>query len=1093
MKSCGDAESGEGGFEVEENNRSEWAELLWPRNKKKRSWRIALYAFVFATLVISITVGVMFAVLPSAVQRAVDGTVLQLTSVTVSSPSASSVQIDVAGQVKKKSPLSARIDGFPVVVWHDPKAGGHDGSHGRRLEASRKIGDMRIGHIDSSGKISKLHFTTPLNITDAEAFDDFLVELVQDGSSNWRLSGSTTVHVIGMAFEDVRFDKSIKLNGFGIRSKSQTAGDDDKTAVVAAPENVRVVSYDFSGSTFLQIRMAITVRLLNAGHTIIEPLGDIGFRTIFEGIHLGIISAKNVTLRPGDNEMVFVGGFDPFAEIQNQELTFGEVRNGVAKLLGSMFGGSPATISVIGDFCSIPLYTAAIRAIDIDVPLRRPSADDEEEGLLRGLEFESFSLSEVEGRPNTAHLSGHTFLDLLNPLGDPLLLDTRNVALRGFLEFALPAARSSGREAVGSITALLAADEPTVRPARSLPNSISPRPRTLWTAPHEANQSRGCELFVDQLIRTAESCQGGHCIAGAALSPGLGRAGARRLQAGRIVNAIPHRVRMKIEADVELLAGGKPFERWIASYVREPFVVASLVKTSADAQVNLGPLGLLQLNGLEVDRDMQLAGMDGMNGTRVQSITFGRPASDGALTLSVVRVLLANPGKGRIGLGPMLMEMFYQGMHLGYLRLRGEVEIRPGDNMIVFEGFVDPVQEELPLMDTFFIAFASGTTPPSPVTVKMLAAGTVVRSREWADLAWQVDGRTSTPRWITQALADTELKTHVTGVSKGSLIRETRISDLRLTMGDMVVPISGGLSLTIRNPLGPHNAFVLQSVSAEMELELPGGSRPFALLETGSLELLTQDMASDDTIEVLSQMDGVLRVLSQEAFGEFAASFLSQTALPIHVNGTAVVAVQTSFGLLRLSGVRLTSSIRLDGFGGIHRTTIIAAELRGNRTAAEALNNDGPFTEAGEGSGPWDGIGITVQIRLVNDSPARIPFGPLYLILGVQGAAEWSDIGVVRLPASVLQGGDNILSLKGILVGTQKNRAVLGRLFGEAMAPQDANRVREALRTRAASPLEVEREFGFAVRETASSPPWLLMALAAVELSPVVDGSLSDL
>ncbi|KAJ3205680.1 hypothetical protein HDU82_005041 [Entophlyctis luteolus] len=248
-------------------------------------------------------------------QSAVTGSVLSLSSNSISSIAENSFYLSGAGEATQAGYMDAELT-FPnpvSVYWSTSTS-------------DILLGTLRLSPLIVNGTYPKsgaISIGSNFNISDTNAMANFSSALINDASFTWRLVGTANAEAYGMVFENLLLDKKVTVGGFD------------------ALTNVTVVAFDLPTSDSTNgIHIATTADLVNPS-SITIAMGDVSFGLEVNGTSIGSLAATALTMTPGVNSVPMTG----YMKLDNEDM--------LSAMFESVLGGSGLATVVIGKSSSL--------------------------------------------------------------------------------------------------------------------------------------------------------------------------------------------------------------------------------------------------------------------------------------------------------------------------------------------------------------------------------------------------------------------------------------------------------------------------------------------------------------------------------------------------------------------------------------------------------------------------------------------------------------------------------------------------------------------------------------------------------------------
>ncbi|KAJ3131312.1 hypothetical protein HK100_006524 [Physocladia obscura] len=272
---------------------------------------ILIVVGVVVVLVIVLALIVVYVIAPKIAQSSLNSSNLNLSSSSITNATATSFTIVSAGNVTNAGSVNADIS-FPdpvTVSWIQPNG------------SDLPLGTITLSPISANGGFGNVSLDTLFLVTDAAAFGKFATYMIQGTVWVWRLTGSATVHALGITMNGLSLDKTITMAGFGGLTNAQVKG------------------FDAGPAPGDEVAVNVTTGIFNPSEITID-MGDCFFDFVLGNGH-GNMSASNVIITPGTNLLTLTG--DILAPGNSSGLTF------LQKFAAIVAPGNIVPVTVTGD------------------------------------------------------------------------------------------------------------------------------------------------------------------------------------------------------------------------------------------------------------------------------------------------------------------------------------------------------------------------------------------------------------------------------------------------------------------------------------------------------------------------------------------------------------------------------------------------------------------------------------------------------------------------------------------------------------------------------------------------------------------------
>eukprot|EP00004_Rigifila_ramosa_P020511 TRINITY_DN5328_c0_g2_i1.p1 TRINITY_DN5328_c0_g2~~TRINITY_DN5328_c0_g2_i1.p1 ORF type:complete len:1056 (-),score=252.08 TRINITY_DN5328_c0_g2_i1:160-3093(-) len=338
----------------------------------------------------------IYTVGPKLAQQAINGAVMSLSSVHISSPqsksadSSASIMLRVQGIFSNTGAFDAKLAPATLVVDFE----------------GTQLGSYRTQKLSvASGGPSDFEIASQLVLTDLGVFDQFASSLISSSSLSWGMSGSVTVTPtlspgITPTFPGISLRKDLTLSGF------------------AGLQGVVLEVFDLSQSTPTEVYVSLVVDVQNPSIVAIDPFGDVSFAMYYKGSYMGQLDATNIKIFPGLNRMSMGGQITPENQTMASELFF-QYLSGVPSQL---------TAVAIPASCSIPLYSIPAQQLSLTTTLTGTN-----QPIVGAIRFDYMLLTPVDN--DTVTIFVDAIVPILNPLGANSPINVTQTTLRASMAY----------------------------------------------------------------------------------------------------------------------------------------------------------------------------------------------------------------------------------------------------------------------------------------------------------------------------------------------------------------------------------------------------------------------------------------------------------------------------------------------------------------------------------------------------------------------------------------------------------------------------------------------------------------------------------
>ncbi|CEM07275.1 unnamed protein product [Vitrella brassicaformis CCMP3155] len=1049
--------------------------------KKRRRRRVMLFACggVMVLLLTLALVGI-YGILPGVVQRSLDKSSLVLDAIYISNPSLSGkggygFDLAVSGSMQRPEGLARsvrvttkpfRLEIYGVVSENHSRPMITDNSTNRSGLGGSSSSDLPMGSLEAppmvlEGSPAPLTLESRVRVDDSTSFDAFTYLLMarpgeqaaSDGLG-WRFVGLEGLDIkvelpfgaIDLPFHinSLKYERYLPIDAMG-----------GSLGAALAADGVELSDLELKGEDEIGkgVDLSLTVVFHNPNKLSIETLGNVHLALAYKALPIGELVASSASLKSGRNTWRLKGRLEPASRLADGT----DGRAPMSEMVTAILKQEKPVVAAKGKHSSLPIFSSAVSALDLTLPFGASTTSGStgraraigEEPLVQSFRMTSFNIdfNEPVGAgnnrtaDNTTHvvgLTGHVAVVVVNPLGVSSPIRINHVEM--------------------------VADLHSV-PDGELPVNLG-RLRATLRELHNQDEATAAHLLP----------------------------------------STPHpEALLELNGLLDLAGDGEPFGEFVQHFMANDEVTLLLENGVANVTAATA-LGVLDLPGLSIDitpeHSTPLKGLGGMKGISLEGFQVTEVDSDGSWVLAA-NVSIPNPSAAEVPIPPgARFEMTYQGVQLGYFDWpvddRGEMlPLQPGNNSFTLEGKFEPETEDEGVLDRvedFFSDYVSGRSPP--IDIKMTSGPT--RAQRPLPGASRSGGKSaqreeSVPGWFSAAINAFKFTTAVrpptamVGVGQqqpgpANLIETVDLSQVQLQLepseGVAVaeeladrpkVWVVGPLVVIMRNPVGSPEAIKVDAVKWNITLTpLNGATSPLGWaflpwtsatdvhhvapspLKRGEWIKYEQGQWMNMTLPVAAPLVGY----SSAALSDFVVDFFNEKKTDLRIDGSAEVAIQSSFGEMTLEDVTVESSLSLTGMQGLAGTRVTNLTIAG----AQALP-----------SGDGYALGLTLKATLRNPSSASIRLGRLTLDLVYGDDGE--TFGEVEAADVNIRPGESETDFAGAIMMTPKTAGALSRFLSDLLDGREPP-LRSQLRSSDQSLL-----------------PWLADALQEVTLQPSLNTS----
>ena len=291
---------------------------------------------------------------PRLAQSGINDSSLEITALSVTNPTPTSVDIKLDSVVHSSSSYHPSLDAFNASL---------------ALAGAGAFGSILLPTLTSTGA-APVHVEQTLNITDEEAFETYNKALLGSQNLTQSISGRTWLHQGSLPATEVSYDKSVTMNGRLPATNFVTCRDFSALGLMLTETGLNNLA-GFNITAF-SLKPKADADGSNAEGTVFIPnpsvltleLGNVTFANSVDGTLIGNSTLPSLVLKPGDNTVTMRAVADQNAVLP---LVVGKYKDG--KLPVTVTGES-----VIYNGQRLPYYEAALKASSQKVTLDVMSA-----------------------------------------------------------------------------------------------------------------------------------------------------------------------------------------------------------------------------------------------------------------------------------------------------------------------------------------------------------------------------------------------------------------------------------------------------------------------------------------------------------------------------------------------------------------------------------------------------------------------------------------------------------------------------------------------------------------------------------------------
>ena len=415
------------------------------------------------------------------------------------------------------------------------------------------------------------------------------------------------------------------------------------------------------------------------------------------------------------------------------------------------------------------------------------------------------------------------------------------------------------------------------------------------------------------------------------------------------------------------------FDSFVQRLIAEKSVTVTWhLSASASITPVLGSLTLPTYSSIAFEKDVMVAGCDGLQQTWVESFSL---ASSNATSANIdLLISVWNPSSFSISpLGRLHFLVTYEGQYIGDVYSVKEEPLVPGNNSLQMQG-----------------SLIQTTAAAEHDLIQLYLTG-----QPAAVIATAASDASSIPLF-NAGLQGLNLSTTVPG-NQLNLVRTMTFQSMRLvpSASDLTAAIDVGLVVTINSPLGPNSPLQLQTMSIDSVLMYLG--QPVGELVSGVAAVTpvyTGNATATDTFT--ANLTGQLRLLGDGGvYEQFVAQLVPATSLKVTVTGTTNITTQYVLGNLSATALPVTAESTLPGLQSL--APVVEA----------ALNITGEV----QCDTPPCGLTVSMAASLYNPSFVTVALNNSGLTLHYKGDL----LGRLEAPVLNINPGVNFITLPGQL------------------------------------------------------------------------------
>ncbi|CAF3841896.1 unnamed protein product [Rotaria sordida] len=445
-------------------------------------------------------------------------------------------------------------------------------------------------------------------------------------------------------------------------------------------------------------------------------------------------------------------------------------------------------------------------------------------------------------------------------------------------------------------------------------------------------------------------------------------------------------------------------------------------------------LGPLNIDGIVVENNVSLVGLDGLNDVHVDAISVD--GEQGAALQLSINATINNPGVTEVQLQNFSLYMA-EGENdtiLGHIPI-DVLAILPGSNSVTLNGLLAPSREtDLPVIGKFFSAYLNGQTQ----LVTLFHNQSSIKNATAMDLT----------------ISDLSMKADLDGI-KTKLIRQVNVLNFGIEF-DLVhvnkVYITGRLSVLFELPSTINMTFKALKTSINFTMHCNE--------EPNMGQMILHDLPvehNQTTNELFMNFNKQeLIVLNDSLFKEFAANLVLTTNVSVIIEGLAAALAEVRIGNITLSNIPINDTLHLVGY---------------NQFDNGLLNIDNIDIIGAISSHT---LALHIRTQIINPSVVNILNGGR-LSLDLCDIINGTSLGLINIDPFYLQpqGNITVLDAEGIFNVTKQNTAIAREFISHMISGIDN---------------QVELRGSLEDNSTGTSIPLLSLAIANLRIHTKVPG-----
>ncbi|KAF9988201.1 hypothetical protein BGZ75_009820 [Mortierella antarctica] len=406
-----------------------------------------------------------------------------------------------------------------------------------------------------------------------------------------------------------------------------------------------------------------------------------------------------------------------------------------------------------------------------------------------------------------------------------------------------------------------------------------------------------------------------------------------------------------------------------SDFAKELLTTKSFVWTLTTA-VKVKVLGFIPVAGINLTKDLSLLGMNGFQNIKLEKFDLPSDAPDNQGAVVKLVTSMNNPSPIGVVLGSVVLDLFYEGTHLGQVTAQDAVLVGGSPSPLTLEGTLYRQSDQHDL-DNLSVLFSNYLAGKATITT---AKGVSVKPNGREPVSWLSDG-------IMALTLSVPLQSPV----PIQIIQGIQINDLGIAFHPdaSYSPTVQSKSMSAGFKVPFNITINTRSVSNTITMGYAGKI-------LGNINHSSPSPASSDIPGQISfgLPPSTLAVLpaSQEEFNNFLADLTIKSEQTFTVLGVSSAVAETSMGLVRLTGIPFNSPVTMKGLNFNAMTP--------------------PVSQVVVADGNSDHIQIDNMVELMNPSSLSVDCGG-HVLLNVYDRTTNQHLGDLSIPQLNIIPGSN--------------------------------------------------------------------------------------